>query len=141
MADCDIGAVERGVIPVQAALTSTTLDCRSAACRVSVRCNLQETQCINPIDVTVRTPAVRANNGTPVKASKAIRFATGTTNIPSGGTQEMSLKLTKSGRQLVRTTTKKRLKGVLAIKEIAATVTNTPVTISNAQVTLRLRRR
>ncbi len=141
LADCDIGAVERGVIPVQAALTSTTLDCRSAACRVSVRCNLQETQCINPIDVTVRTPAVRANNGTPVKASKAIRFATGTTNIPSGGTQEMSLKLTKSGRQLVRTTTKKRLKGVLAIKEIAATVTNTPVTISNAQVTLRLRRR
>ena len=56
MADCDIGAVERGLIAVQAAITSTTLDCRSAACRVPVACNLTEAQCTNEVEVTVRRP-------------------------------------------------------------------------------------
>ncbi|MGH4000623.1 MAG: choice-of-anchor Q domain-containing protein, partial [Pseudonocardiaceae bacterium] len=57
--DCDIGAIERGLIPIQAEILSTTLDCRSAGCRVSVRCNLLETECRNPIDITVRRAAVR----------------------------------------------------------------------------------
>ena len=53
--DCDIGAVERGLIPIQAEIIATTLDCRARGCRVSVRCNLLETECRNPIDITVRS--------------------------------------------------------------------------------------
>jgi hypothetical protein len=63
-ADCDSGSVERGLIPIQAEITNTTLDCNSTACRVSVRCNLQETECTNPIDIAVRTRALRASDGT-----------------------------------------------------------------------------
>jgi hypothetical protein len=138
--DCDIGAVERGLIPVQAAITSTTLDCRSAGCRVSVRCNLQETECTNPIDVAVRRRAVRAADGTVTKAARQIRFAAGVANIPPGGTQRVRLRLTRQGRQLAERL-RRRLRGVLGIQEIAATVSNTPVTISRTDVTIRLKRR
>jgi hypothetical protein len=140
-ADCDSGAVERGLMPIQAEITNTTLDCNSTACRVSVRCNLLETQCINLIDVAVPTRARRASDGTLVKASKLIRFAAGATAIPPGGTQQLRVKLTKQGKRLERSTKKRRLKGVLGIQEIAATVTNTPVTISRTDVTIRLKRR
>ena len=43
--------------------------------------------------------------------------------------------------RVVRTTEKRLLTGRLAIRENAATVTNTPATISTTRVTLRLRRR
>ena len=138
--DCDSGAVERGLIPIQAEITNTTLDCNRTACRVSVRCN-QETERTNPIDIAVRTRALRASDGTLVKASKLIRFAAGATNVPPGGTQQLRVKLTKQGKRLVRATKKRRLKGVLGIREIAATVSNTPLTISRTDVTIRLKRR
>ena len=131
--DCDSGAVERGLIPIQAEITNTTLDCNSTACRVSVRCNLQETECTNPIDIAVRTRALRASDGTLVKASKLIRFAAGATNVPPGGTQQLRVKLTKPGKRLVRATKKRRLKGVLGIREITTTVSNTPITISRTE--------
>jgi hypothetical protein len=51
------------------------------------------------------------------------------------------VKLSKQGKRLERSTKKRRLKGVLGIQEIAATVTNTPVTISRTHVTIRLKRR
>ena len=139
--DCDSGSVERGLIPIQAEITNTTLDCNSTACRVSVRCNLQETECTNPIDIAVRTRALRASDGTLVKASKLIRFAAGATNVPRGGTQQLRVKLTKPGKRLLRATKKRRLKGVLGIQEIATTVSSTPLTISRTDVTIRLKRR
>ncbi len=140
--DCDIGAVERGVIPIQAEITSTTLNCGATACRVSVRCNLLETDCANRINITVRTAAVRAADGTLLKTPRRFRFAGGVANVPSGGTQTMRLRLTRRGKQAVGTTKNRRLKGVLAINEIpaTATATNTPI-ISRSDVTLRLRRR
>jgi len=76
-----------------------------------------------------------------VRAPRRFRFAAGVTNIPPGGTQTMRLPLTRRGTRVVRTTEKKRLTGLLAIREIAATVTNTPATISNTRITLRLKRR
>jgi hypothetical protein len=139
--DCDIGAVERGLVPIQAEIISTTLDCRTRGCRVSVRCNLLETECRNPIDITVGRAAVRAADGTLVKAPRRIRFAAGVTNIPPGGTQTMRLPLTPRGTRVVRKTEKKRLRGLLAIREIATATNTPPATISNTRVTLRLRRR
>jgi hypothetical protein len=75
------------------------------------------------------------------KASKLIRFAAGATNVPPGGTQQLRVKLTKPGKRLVRATKKRRLKGVLGIREITTTVSNTPITISRTDVTIRLKRR
>ncbi|MGH8569646.1 MAG: hypothetical protein ACREXU_16975, partial [Gammaproteobacteria bacterium] len=141
LADCDSGAVERGLVPVQAELAGTRLDCRGVRCGIPVTCNLTEAQCANEVEVVVRTRALRAADGTVTKAARRIRFATGVTNVPSGGTGRVTLRLTKQGKRLVRATKKKRLKGVLGIREIAATASNTPVTINNTRVVIRLRRR
>jgi len=140
-ADCDSGAVERRLVPVQAELAGTTLACRGTTCGIPVRCNLTEAQCTNEVEVVVRTRAVRAADGTLARAARRIRFATGVTNVPPGGTGQVTLRLTKQGKRLVRATTKKRLKGVLGIRKLTATVSNTPVTINNTLVTIRLRRR
>ncbi|MGH8589889.1 MAG: right-handed parallel beta-helix repeat-containing protein [Gammaproteobacteria bacterium] len=140
-ADCDSGAVERGQVPIQAELAGTRLDCRGTTCGIPVRCNLTEAQCTNEVEVVVRTRALRAADGTVTKAARPIRFASGVTNVPPGGTGQVTLRLTKQGKRLVRETTKKRLKGVLGIREIVAATSNTPVTINNTLVTIRLRRR
>ena len=97
-ADCDIGAVERGLIAVQAAITSTRLDCRRAGCRVPVRCNLTEASCTNAVEVTVYRSR-RNSDGTVTKAARPMSFAAGVANIPPGGSGTVSLKLTKPGKQ------------------------------------------
>lgn len=80
-------------------------------------------------------------DGTVTKAARVIRFAAGVANIPPGGSGTVSLQLTKQGKRLVRATTKRRLKGVVGIREIATTVSNTPLTISRTDVTIKLKRR
>ncbi|MGI8427388.1 MAG: choice-of-anchor Q domain-containing protein [Actinomycetota bacterium] len=143
VADCDIGAVERGQVPVQVSLNSTRLDCRTAACRVPATCNLTEAECTNEVEVTVRTRPRQNSEGTATKAARLIRFAAGVANIPPGGSGAVTLRLTKQGKRLVRATKKRRLKGVLGIREIATavSVSNTPFTISRTDVTIRLKRR
>ena len=133
LADCDSGAVERGQVPVQTSLNSTRLNCRTATCQVPVTCNLTEAECTNEVELTVRARPRRNSDGTEAKAARLIRFAAGVANIPPGGTGTVSLKLTKQGKRLVRMTKKRRLKGVLGIREIAATVSNTPLTISRTE--------
>jgi hypothetical protein len=128
------------VIAVQAAITSTTLDCRTAACQAPVACNLTEAPCTNRVEVTVPRPR-RNSDGAVTKAARPIKFAAGVANIPPGGSGTVSLKLTKPGKELMPATKKRSLKGVLGIREINVTVTNTPVTISNTPVTLMLKRR
>ena len=140
-ADCDSGAVERGQVPVQVSLNSTRLDCRTAACRVPVTCNLTEAQCTNEVEVTVRALPRANSDSTAAQAARRIRFAVGVANFPPGGTGTVTLKLTKQGKRLVRATKKRQLKGVLGIKEVTVTVSNAPITISRTGVTIRLKRR
>lgn len=135
-ADCDSGAVERGQVPVQVSLNSNRLACRTATCQVPVTCNLTEAGCTNEVELTVRTRPRLNSDGTAAKAARPIRFAAGVANIPPGGSGTVTLELTKRGKRLVRATKKRRLKGVLAITEIA-----TPLTISRTNVTIRLKRR
>jgi hypothetical protein len=138
--DCDSGAVERGRVPVQAELVRPRVVCTRTRCRITVRCNLTEAQCTNPIEVVVRRRRTRADDGTLEKAARRVRFASGVTNIPPGETQTVILRITRQGRPLAQGP-RPRLSGVLGIREIAATVTNTPITISNTRVLIRLRRR
>lgn len=62
-----------------------------------------------------------------------IRFAFGIANIPPGDTRPVRLRLTKKGKDIVKKTNKKRLRGILAIR-------NTPGTlISETRVRIKLR--
>jgi hypothetical protein len=73
MADCDIGAIERGLIAVQAAITSTTLDCRTAACQARVACNLTEAPCTNRVEVTVPRPRRNSDGGDKGREADQVR--------------------------------------------------------------------
>ena len=67
------------------------------------------------------------------KAPGRLRFAAGVANIPPGANGIVRLKLTRQGRRIVGTTTKRRFRGVLEIR-------NTPGTaFSNTPIRIRLR--
>jgi hypothetical protein len=59
-----------------------------------------------------------------------IRFASAIANIPSGATKPVRLKLTKRGKDVVSKKKKRRLKGVIEIRNTPGTVIDTtPITI------------
>jgi len=70
-----------------------------------------------------------------VKAPRRIKFAFGSSNIPPGQIKNVRLRLTPAGRMIVRTSKKRRLKGVFEIR-------NTPGDlIDSTPIKIRIRRR
>ena len=68
------------------------------------------------------------------RAPRRIRFAFGISNVPPGGTQNVSLRLTSRGRKIARSGNR-RLRGVIEIR-------NTPGDlIDTTPVRIRIRRR
>ena len=145
VADCDIGAFEAGAVPpppppveeqpvaAAPAAPQAPIPCTGRACRIPIICNLAQvsgTQCANRITLFVRKRDVRLSEGAPARAPKRIRFAAAITNVPSGQTLKVRLKLTKKGKDIAKQNKGKRLRGFLAIQNLVGTaVTNTPVTI------------
>jgi hypothetical protein len=54
--------------------------------------------------------AVRLSEAASTKAARRIRFAAGVSNIPPGEIAEVSVKLTKQGKKIVRTSKRKTLR-------------------------------
>ena len=111
------------------------LRCRGRNCTFQATCILPPSPgalCTNQINVTVTRKALRASTGAMVKAP-TVRFASGAANVAPGQTGIVRLKLTQRGRQFVRAGTKKRLRGVMEISNVAGN------TINRIPVTLRLR--
>lgn len=121
--------------PFEAELASTQLACKRSGCRVLVTCNLAPalgTSCTNRIDLFARAPG-RLAEGAAAKASRNIRFATASANVPPGLTQNVRLRLTNRGRKIVGTTTKRRLRGVMEITNSVGTA------IDRTTVRIRIR--
>ena len=121
--------------PVGNLLVDNPLRCRGRNCTFQATCILPPSPgalCTNQINVTVTKKALRASTGATMKAP-TVRFASGACNVAPGQTGIVRLKLTKRGREFVRAGTKKRLKGVMEISNLAAT------TINPIRVTLRLK--
>jgi hypothetical protein len=124
--------------PVEAALANpaVAIPCTGSACNVRISCNLAEssgTPCVNRIRLFVSRSAVRLGDEASDKAPRRLRFAAGVANIPPGANGTVRLKLTRQGKRIVGTTTKRRLRGVIEIR-------NTPgTTISSTPIRIRLR--
>ena len=102
------------------------IPCKGARCAVPITCNLPQEQglaCRNRINLLARIP----RRSSPLSASVGlhddravsapfIRFASAVPNTPPGATKTVRLKLTKRGKGIVKTTTKKILQGVLEIR-------------------------
>jgi hypothetical protein len=58
-----------------------------------------------------------------------IRIASAVANIPPGATKTVRLRLTTPGRNIVRNNKKRRLRGVIQIRNTPGAFDTTPVTI------------
>jgi hypothetical protein len=129
-----LGGIPISTQTVEARPVGNQLGCRGKNCTFQATCILPPSPgalCTNQINVTVTKKALRASGGATLKAP-TVRFASGAANIPPGQTEIVRLKLTTRGRQFVRAGTKKRLKGVMEIRNLAGT------TINQIPITLRL---
>jgi hypothetical protein len=152
--DCDIGAFEIGVAlplppppppppPLPEAAPATPqipIPCRGSRCRLPVTCNLSPdlgTPCSNRIDLIAFVPrsALRLSDDGSTRAPRRIRFASGISNIPPGGTADVRLRLTKRGKQVARMVKRRLIRGLLEIRNASGTV------IGNTPVRIRIRRR
>jgi hypothetical protein len=144
VADCDIGAFELALPAVEtvAADPNPQSRCTRSRCDILIKCNVDqalETPCINPIRFFVRERDVRlsaassTNQGTTEAASttapRRIRFAFGVANVPPGETANVRLRLTKRAKQIVRTSTRRKLRGVMEIRNSVGTVGSTRIRI------------
>ncbi|MGH8480457.1 MAG: hypothetical protein ACREXK_13015 [Gammaproteobacteria bacterium] len=105
--------------------------CRGKNCRFQALCVLPPSPgalCTNRITLTVGRNALRSSDGALVK-QRRIRFAAGRANIAPGQTGRVRLRLTPSGRRFVQSTTRKRLRGVMEIRNVAGIVNSIPFTI------------
>jgi hypothetical protein len=130
-----LGGIPISTQTVEARPVGNQLRCRGKNCTFQATCILPPSPgalCTNQINVTVTKKALRSSAGATVKASR-VRFASGAANVAPGQTGIVQLKLTTRGRQFVRAGTKKRLKGVMEISNLAGT------TINQIPVTLRLK--
>jgi hypothetical protein len=124
------------VRPVGNPLVDNPLRCRGKNCTFQVTCNLPPSPgalCTNQINVTVTKKAVRSARGASVKAP-GVPFASGAANVAPGQPGNVRLKLTKRGRQFVRSGKKKKLRGIMEISNVAGT------SFSAIPITIRIKR-
>ncbi len=132
LADCDIGAFELGLPAVEtvAADPNPQSRCTRSRCDIRIKCNVDPalgTPCTNRIRFFVRERDLRLSAAASTTAPRRIRFAFGVANVPPGETANLRLRLTKRARQIVRTSTRRRLPGVMEIRNSAGTVSSTPI--------------
>jgi len=118
------------VVPVR-----NELRCTGIRCTLQATC-LGGTVCNNRIDVRVRN-LLRTSEGTSVRQvrQRRARFASGVANVPAGQTAPVRLRLTRPARQFVRSTTRRTIRGVMEIRNVATGSSTTQM------VRLRLPRR
>ncbi|MGH2668516.1 MAG: choice-of-anchor Q domain-containing protein, partial [bacterium] len=134
-ADCDIGAFELQAPPpppspspppplpppaATAADQDPRVRCVGFTCRVLIKCDAVQGStepCNTRVDVFIRASALRLAEDGAAKARRRIRFAgAAATNIPPGGTTNLRLTLTRRGQQIVRTSRRNTLRGVMEIR-------------------------
>ena len=105
--------------PVGNLLVGNQLRCQGNRCTLRARCMSPEARCTNQFNVTVTKKALGSRGGPPTVA-----FGSGTANVAPGQNGTLQLRLTKRGRNFVRSTTKKRIVGRLEIKSIDRVAVN-----------------
>ncbi len=132
-ADAAIGLVPPRVELVPAAPATT---CRqSTGCGVRVNCVLAAsagTLCRNRVGIFVRASILRRDRDTAERATRQrlIQFATARASIQPGQTRNFRLRLTATGRQIVRQRNPRRFRARLRITSMGgAFVSNTPITV------------
>ncbi|MGI8521167.1 MAG: DUF11 domain-containing protein, partial [Actinomycetota bacterium] len=113
-----------------AVLPSPQGNCNRSGCTVQLTCTLGAPCAGRRVTLFVSARNVRRGEAAAIKAPSRIKFATGVTNVPPGGTAKVRLRPTSRAKPIIRTSRKKRLRGILEIRNTAgAVVSNTPIRI------------
>lgn len=119
-------------ISVESRPLSDQIRCSGLRCSVPVTCviaNEPGASCTNQVRLLVTRKALRIRDGALVRAPQAL-FASGSVNVPPGQNGTVRPRLTKRARDFLRSTTKKKIRGMLEIKSIEGAAVNAfPVTI------------
>jgi len=84
------------------------------------------------VKVFVPKSALRHSDDPAAKARRRLLFASSVANIPAGQTANVKLKLRKAGKQIAGTSTRKRIRGVMEIRN------STTGAVSSTRVRIRL---
>lgn len=130
-----IYALSETAPPFEAEPASTQINCRGPRCGLRLTCNLAPavgTPCVIRINLFVRLPRRLADEAG-VRASRRVKFASGFATVAPGQTADVRLRLTKRGREIKATSNKRRLRGVLEVRNSPGTA------IDTTEVRIRLR--
>lgn len=106
------------------------LGCTGSACRVVIKCDaVSGTTCNVEVKVFVRASALRLSDDPAAKVRRRLLFASGVANIPAGQTANVRLKLRRAGKQIARTSTRRRIRGVMEIRNSTGAVSSTGIRI------------
>lgn len=135
-----VTSIPAALVEAVVANPQVAIPCRSTRCMVPITCNLAQLPgalCTNRINLIARVRrgllTNELENDKSVRALRRIRFASGVANVPAGQTINVRLRLTKRGREIARSGTR-RLRGVMEISNVGGTA------IAATPVRLRLRR-
>ena len=84
---------------------------------------------VRRLEAEVPRSALRLGDDPAAKAQGRLLFASGATNIPARQIANVRLKVRKAGKQLVRTSTRRRIRGVMKIRNSTGAVSSTRIRI------------
>ncbi|MGH8563772.1 MAG: thrombospondin type 3 repeat-containing protein [Gammaproteobacteria bacterium] len=106
------------------------LGCTGSTCRVAIKCDaVSGMSCNVAVKVFVPASALRLSDELAAKVGRRLLFASGVANIPAGQTANVKLKLRTAGKQIARTSKRKRIRGVMEIQNSTGTVSSTRIRI------------
>ncbi|MDQ3773922.1 MAG: hypothetical protein M3461_05930 [Pseudomonadota bacterium] len=134
-----LGGIPISQQTVEARPVGSQIRCKGRNCTFQATCILPPSPgalCTNRISLTVGRNALRSSEDTSVRQVRQRRrlFASGAAAVPPGQTAPVRLRLTPSGRRFVQSTTKKRLRGLMEVRNVAGT------TVNSIPFTIRIRR-
>jgi hypothetical protein len=105
------------------------LECNGARCLASLTCNGVGISCTAQVTLFAFVPRARLSDRPAARAQRRIRFAAVVVNVPPGEARNLRLRVTPRGRRIVRSTTRRILRGVLEIRNSVGGVQNIPIRI------------
>jgi large repetitive protein len=110
--------------------------CNDSQCRVRLTCNGVGTSCTAQVTLFALLPRARLSDRPAARAQRRIPFAASVVNVPPGETRPVRLRVTPRGRRIVRSGTRRILRGILEIRNSPGRIQTTPI-----RIRIRVRRR
>ena len=104
--------------------------CNGSRCLVPLKCNAVGISCTARVTLFAFVPRARLSDRPAAQVVRSrIRFAAAAVNVPPGESRTVRLRLTPRGKRIVRSGTRKVLRGVLEIRNSPGGIQNIPIRI------------